>query len=269
MNRQLFSLGFVVVLVVSLVVATHAFAPPGLVGTPSRMANERLASSFGVPSTYTTTTSTTTRSTRRVWMTADNEQEDKAEADEGDDEEAEHVSADLVTEEEPKEEEKEAEPEDELTTLKKEIATLEATLKSKRNTVQYTKDTAEEYSKAGYARKVAEMENMRRVRSVSLSYNYAVEQAFVFVLFWGEQCSLCSFCWCVCFALLWMDSIQFCFLLWTWLTAAFFSIYENIFIHGRGLALSFLGNPLVRQLPLPTGSITQHLASYRPTSHTY
>jgi molecular chaperone GrpE (heat shock protein) len=109
-------------------------------------------------------------------MAADNEQEDKSEADE--DEETEHVSADLVTEEELKEEEKEKEPEDEVTILKKEIASLEATLKSKRNTVQYTKDTAEEYSKAGYARKVAEMENMRRVRSVSLSYNYIVEQNY-------------------------------------------------------------------------------------------
>jgi molecular chaperone GrpE (heat shock protein) len=101
-------------------------------------------------------------------MAAENEQEDKAA-----DDEAEHVTADLVTEEENEEklikEEKEEEPEDELTTLKKEIASLEATLKSKRNTVQYTKDTAEDYSKAGYARKVAEMENMRRVRSVSCS----------------------------------------------------------------------------------------------------
>jgi hypothetical protein len=107
-----------------LVVATHAFVPPGLLGTPSRMANERLASSFGVPSTYLTTTTTTTTSTQRVWMAAKNEQEDKAA-----DNEAEHVMAGLVTEEENKEklkEEKEEEPKDELTTLKKEIASLEA-----------------------------------------------------------------------------------------------------------------------------------------------
>ena len=56
----------------------------------------------------------------------------------------------------------------ELRTLKEEIAELESTLKSKRTTLAYTNDAVEEYSKAGYARKVAEMENMRRIRSVSV-----------------------------------------------------------------------------------------------------
>jgi hypothetical protein len=80
-------------------------------------------------------------------------------------------------EEEPKEdpeivvltEEKEEEPEEdpELVALKEEIAQLESTLKNKKTTLSYTQDQVEEYSKAGYARKVAEMENMRRVRSVS------------------------------------------------------------------------------------------------------
>ena len=40
-------------------------------------------------------------------------------------------------------------------------------LKGKKSTLAYTKEQAEEFSKAGYARKVAEMENMRRRRSVS------------------------------------------------------------------------------------------------------
>jgi len=49
--------------------------------------------------------------------------------------------------------------------LKEEIAKLESTLKSKKGTLSYSQDQVEEYSKGGYARKVAEMENMRRVRS--------------------------------------------------------------------------------------------------------
>jgi hypothetical protein len=65
--------------------------------------------------------------------------------------------------------EKEEEPQEdpEITALKEEIAALEATLKTKRSTLSYTQDQSEEYSKGGYARKVAEMENMRRARSVS------------------------------------------------------------------------------------------------------
>lgn len=59
-------------------------------------------------------------------------------------------------------------PEDpEMVALKEEITKLEADLKSKQPTLAYSQDQVEEYSKAGYARKVAEMENMRRVRSVS------------------------------------------------------------------------------------------------------
>jgi len=53
----------------------------------------------------------------------------------------------------------------EVTTLKQEIAKLEAELKSKKSSLSFVLDQVEEYSKAGYARAVAEMENMRRVRS--------------------------------------------------------------------------------------------------------
>ena len=64
--------------------------------------------------------------------------------------------------------EEEEEPEDpEVTALKEEIAELETTLKSKISSLRYTQEQAEEYSKPGYARKVAEMENMRRTRNVS------------------------------------------------------------------------------------------------------
>ena len=60
-------------------------------------------------------------------------------------------------------------PEDpEVTAIKNEIADLEKQLKEKKSQVDYLQDAADLNSKAGYARKVAEMENMRRARSVSL-----------------------------------------------------------------------------------------------------
>ncbi len=57
----------------------------------------------------------------------------------------------------------------EVTALKDEISKLESELKSRRASLSQVLDQVEEYSKAGYARAVAEMENMRRVRSVSFS----------------------------------------------------------------------------------------------------
>jgi hypothetical protein len=54
----------------------------------------------------------------------------------------------------------------ELVALKAEIAKLEADVKVVRRKAADTSDRAEEYTKTGYARKVAEMENMRRARSV-------------------------------------------------------------------------------------------------------
>lgn len=60
-------------------------------------------------------------------------------------------------------------PEDpEVTALKQEIANLESDLKAKQSTLSYAQNQVDEFSKGGYARKVAEMENMRRVRSVSI-----------------------------------------------------------------------------------------------------
>lgn len=50
--------------------------------------------------------------------------------------------------------------------LKQEIAALEAELKATRRQVADVSDRADEYTKSGYARAVAEMENMRRARSV-------------------------------------------------------------------------------------------------------
>lgn len=73
-----------------------------------------------------------------------------------------------VQEEQPQEEEPAEDPE--LVAIKEEIAQLESTLKDKRRELAYVSDKAEEYSKSGYARKVAEMENMRRARSVSYQH---------------------------------------------------------------------------------------------------
>ena len=65
-------------------------------------------------------------------------------------------------------EEDEGPPEDpEVTALKESIAELEAALADKKSKLQYELERCEEYSKSGYARKVADMENMKRVRSVS------------------------------------------------------------------------------------------------------
>lgn len=58
----------------------------------------------------------------------------------------------------------------EVVTLKDEIKRLEDALKAKRLQVAETSDRADEMTKSGYARKVAEMENMRRARNVSTFY---------------------------------------------------------------------------------------------------
>lgn len=72
----------------------------------------------------------------------------------------------IVDESVAEEEEEEGPPEDpEVTALKESIAELEATLADKKSKIQYELERCEEYSKSGYARKVADMENMKRVRS--------------------------------------------------------------------------------------------------------
>ena len=82
-------------------------------------------------------------------------------------EEAEEAPAEEV-EGEAEEEAPEEPPEDpEVTALKESIAELESTLADKKSKLQYELEKCEEYSKSGYARKVADMENMKRVRSVS------------------------------------------------------------------------------------------------------
>jgi hypothetical protein len=62
-------------------------------------------------------------------------------------------------------------PDSDITALKKEIEQLEKDLKAKKSSLVYAQDQVEEYSKGGYARVVAEMENTRRVRLVSQEEN--------------------------------------------------------------------------------------------------
>jgi flagellar motility protein MotE (MotC chaperone) len=71
-----------------------------------------------------------------------------------------------TTSDKDQEEDEETEPEDEVTFLKQEIADLETILKAKQLLVEYHQEKVEQYSKDGYARKVAEMETMRRSRAV-------------------------------------------------------------------------------------------------------
>lgn len=73
---------------------------------------------------------------------------------------------DANTEDDSSEEaEKKVEEPPEVKELKERIAELESTLKEKKSSLQYNLEQCEEYSKSGYARKVAGMENMKRVRS--------------------------------------------------------------------------------------------------------
>jgi hypothetical protein len=55
----------------------------------------------------------------------------------------------------------------EIVAMKDEISKLEMEIKNARRQLADINDRADDYSKTGYARKVAEMENMRRARSVS------------------------------------------------------------------------------------------------------
>ena len=103
--------------------------------------------------------------TTKLFMTAEEGDDEEEPKVDGEGEAAAAANGEGDGEEDKKEEEPKEDPE--VAALKKEIAELETQLKSKRSTLQYTQDQAEEYTKAGYARKVAEMENMRRIRSVS------------------------------------------------------------------------------------------------------
>lgn len=65
------------------------------------------------------------------------------------------------------EEEPEEPPEDpEIVALKEEIANQESALKGRQATLERLQEDVDKYSKAGYARRVAQMEDMKRIRLV-------------------------------------------------------------------------------------------------------
>jgi flagellar motility protein MotE (MotC chaperone) len=105
---------------------------------------------------------TPTTSTTLLMSEEDQQQEEE--------EETTTSSSDDSKDDEKEEEEKKPEDSPEVKDLKEKIAKLESTLAEKKSSLQYNLEQVEEYSKSGYARKVAEMENMKRVRSVSLFF---------------------------------------------------------------------------------------------------
>jgi hypothetical protein len=151
------------VLLLSIALAVDAF----VVQRTPVASTERLASSpvFGLVSHLSGSSSR--RPTVARWMAEEDEVDTEAPA-------AEFVEEAVVETEEPmaeaaEEMEEEEQPEDpEVVAIKEEIARLETSLKDKRRAVSATLDKADDYTKPGYARKIAEMENMRRARSVSL-----------------------------------------------------------------------------------------------------
>jgi hypothetical protein len=118
-------------------------------------------------------------------------------AEEGSSEAEESVaeSAEEAASEEEMNEEKE---DPDVKALKDEIAELEKTLKAKKSQIQYLKDSNETFSKAGYARKVAEMENMRRARSVSHLRRFGYWECVERRVFWGDWfIFLLRLCMCI------------------------------------------------------------------------
>ncbi len=83
------------------------------------------------------------------------------------------------------EEESTTEPEEdpEITAMKNEIAQLESSLKQKNRDLNNLERLAEDYTKAGYARKVAEMESFRRRQSLLSTDNKMAARANVLASF--------------------------------------------------------------------------------------
>lgn len=77
------------------------------------------------------------------------------------------------------EEEQEPEEDPEITAMKKEIDELESLLKQKNRDLNNMERMAEEYTKGGYARKVAEMESFRRRQSMLSTDNKMAARANV------------------------------------------------------------------------------------------
>jgi hypothetical protein len=102
---------------------------------------------------------------------------EEEEVPEDDDEEVTEITSSdedssTITDEEAEANEKE---DAELVAMKEQIASLEGRIKETRRQAMLVADQADEFTKGGYARKVAEMENMRRNRSVCMK---------LYILYW-------------------------------------------------------------------------------------
>lgn len=109
-----------------------------------------------------------------------NVSEKEGDAKTEEEEESEEVTADL-TDDEPREasDEEEQEVDEELEAIRKEISELEASLKSKNRELDSIEKLGEQYTKGGYARKVAEMESARRSRNAASADSKLVARASV------------------------------------------------------------------------------------------
>ena len=102
----------------------------------------------------------------------------RAEAEEASDGEA---AAEASAEGEQSEGGEEEQPKEdpEVTAIKEEISALEAKIKSRRNDLASIIDSVETYSKAGYARKVAEMDQIRKMRGAASKSNESTAKATI------------------------------------------------------------------------------------------
>eukprot|EP00563_Minutocellus_polymorphus_P004453 CAMPEP_0181043770 /NCGR_PEP_ID=MMETSP1070-20121207/12894_1 /TAXON_ID=265543 /ORGANISM="Minutocellus polymorphus, Strain NH13" /LENGTH=279 /DNA_ID=CAMNT_0023122139 /DNA_START=25 /DNA_END=864 /DNA_ORIENTATION=- len=76
-------------------------------------------------------------------------------------------------------EEEQPKEDPEVTAIKEEIAALEAKIKSRRNDLASIIDSVETYSKAGYARKVAEMDQISKMRGAASKSNESTAKATI------------------------------------------------------------------------------------------
>ena len=93
--------------------------------------------------------------------------------------------SDTETSEEPTEEPATPPTEEdaEVTSLKSKIATLEADLKQKKTALASLQDAADRYTKSGYARQVALVENNKRMRGANMADNKFAARAGVIATF--------------------------------------------------------------------------------------
>jgi molecular chaperone GrpE (heat shock protein) len=98
------------------------------------------------------------------------------------------TDTDTETSEEPSAESNEAPTQEEdpaITELKATIAKLESEVKTKKSSIQALQDAADRYTKAGYARQVALVENNKRMRGANMADNKDAARASVVETFFA------------------------------------------------------------------------------------